>query len=46
LEQDLVKLPGAPAWKELEGIELVAVCNRNKKRAEEIAENLGVPKVY
>lgn len=35
-----------PAWKELEGVELVAVCNRTRKRAEEVAEKFGVPKVY
>ncbi|CAA9486969.1 MAG: oxidoreductase domain protein [uncultured Segetibacter sp.] len=35
-----------PAWKELEGVELVAVCNRTRKRAEEVAEKFGVSKVY
>lgn len=35
-----------PAWKELEGVELVAVCNRTRKRAEEVAAKFGVPKVY
>lgn len=34
------------AWKELEGVELVAVCNRTLKRAEEIAVKFGVPTVY
>lgn len=34
------------AWKELEGIELVAVCNRTRQRAEEIATKFGVPMVY
>ncbi|HLL41895.1 MAG TPA: Gfo/Idh/MocA family oxidoreductase, partial [Segetibacter sp.] len=35
-----------PAWKELEGVEIVAVCDRNRKRAEEVAGKFGVPKVY
>jgi predicted dehydrogenase len=35
-----------PAWKELEGVELVAVCNRTRARAEEVAEKFGVPAVY
>jgi predicted dehydrogenase len=35
-----------PAWKELEGVELVAVYNRTRKRAEEVAAKFGVPKVY
>jgi predicted dehydrogenase len=35
-----------PAWKELEGVELVAVCNQTRKRAEEVAAKFGVPKVY
>ena len=35
-----------PAWKELEGVELVAVCNRSRTRAEEVATRFGVPKVY
>jgi predicted dehydrogenase len=34
------------AWKELEGVELVAVYNRTRKRAEEVAAKFGVPKVY
>ncbi|MGI8633849.1 MAG: Gfo/Idh/MocA family protein [Segetibacter sp.] len=34
------------AWKELEGVELVAVYNRTKKRAEEVAAKFGVPAVY
>lgn len=34
------------AWKELEGVELVAVCNRTRSRAEEIAQKFGVPAVY
>lgn len=35
-----------PAWKELDGVELIAVCNRTRSRAEEIAQKFGVPKVY
>lgn len=35
-----------PAWKELEGVEIVAVCDRDRKRAEEVAVKFGVPKVY
>jgi predicted dehydrogenase len=35
-----------PAWQELEGVELVAVCNRTRARAEEIAQRFGVPAVY
>ena len=34
------------AWKELAGIELVAVCNRTRSKAEELAKRFGVPKVY
>jgi D-apiose dehydrogenase len=34
------------AWKEIEGVELVAVCNRTRTRAEEIAKKFSVPKVY
>jgi predicted dehydrogenase len=35
-----------PAWKELEGVELIAVCNRTRKRAEEVAEKFGIPNIY
>ena len=35
-----------PAWKELEGVELVAVCNRTRKKAEEVALKFRIPKVY
>jgi predicted dehydrogenase len=35
-----------PAWKELEGVELVAVCNRHRVKAEQVAEKFGVAKVY
>jgi predicted dehydrogenase len=35
-----------PAWKELEGVKLVAVYNRTGKRAQEVAAKFGVPKVY
>lgn len=35
-----------PAWKELDGVELIAVCNRTRSRAEEIAQKFGVPSVY
>ena len=34
------------AWKELEGVELVAVFNRTRKRAEEVAAKFNIPKVY
>ena len=34
------------AWRELEGIELVAVYNRTRSKAEAIAERFGVPAVY
>lgn len=33
------------AWKELEGVELVAVYNKTKKKAEEVAKRFSVPKV-
>lgn len=35
-----------PAWKELDGIELVAVCNRTRSKADEVAAKFGIPKVY
>lgn len=35
-----------PAWKELDGVELVAVCNRTRSRAEEMAQKFSVPRVY
>lgn len=35
-----------PAWLELEGIELVAVCDRNFAKAEAIAQGFGIPNVY
>src|SRR5687768_12035024 len=35
-----------PAWKELDGVEPVAVFNRTRKRAEEVASKFGIPKVY
>lgn len=34
------------AWKELEGVELIAVYNRTRASAEEIAKKFFVPKVY
>lgn len=34
------------AWKEVGGVELVAVYNRTRKKAEETAARFGVPKVY
>ncbi len=34
------------AWKELDGVELVAVYNRTKSKAEAVAKKFGVPKVY
>lgn len=35
-----------PAWKELEGIELVAVYNRTRPKAESIAARFSIPAVY
>lgn len=35
-----------PAWKELGGVELVAVCNRTREKAEDVAAKFGIPKVY
>ena len=35
-----------PVWKELAGVELVAVYNRTRARAEEVAIKFGMPKVY
>lgn len=35
-----------PAWRELEGIELVALYNRTKSKAETLAHKFNVPKVY
>lgn len=35
-----------PAWHELEGVELVAVYNRTRSKAEEVAKKFGVPRVY
>lgn len=35
-----------PAWMELEGIELVALYNRTKSKAETLAHQYGVPRVY
>jgi D-apiose dehydrogenase len=35
-----------PAWQELEGVELVAAYNRTKSKAEAIAANFGIPRVY
>jgi predicted dehydrogenase len=35
-----------PAWFELEGIELVALYNRTKSKAETLAEKYKVPRVY
>jgi predicted dehydrogenase len=34
------------AWRELEGIELVAVCDKTKQRAEDLAHKFDVPQVY
>ena len=34
------------AWRELEGVELVAVYNRTRSKAQAIAERFGVPRVY
>jgi len=35
-----------PAWMELEGIELVALYNRTRSKAEALAHQFGVPRVY
>ena len=35
-----------PAWMELEGIELVALYNRTKSKAEALAHKFNVPRVY
>lgn len=35
-----------PAWQELEGVELVAVYNRTRRKAELVASRFGVPRVY
>ena len=35
-----------PAWKELEGADLVAVYNRTRSKAEAIAQTFGIPSVY
>lgn len=34
------------AWKELEGIEIVAICNRTRSKAMKLAEKFGIPNVY
>ena len=34
------------AWKEIPGVELVAVYNRTKRKAEEVAQRFGIPEVY
>jgi|SRR5262245_19096125 len=34
------------AWRELVGVECVALCNRTRDRAEELARKFGVPAVY
>jgi predicted dehydrogenase len=34
------------AWKELQGVEIVAVCNRTRARAEEVAQLFQIPMVY
>ncbi|WP_266367374.1 Gfo/Idh/MocA family protein [Tellurirhabdus rosea] len=35
-----------PAWQELDGVELVAVYNRTRSRAEDVAARFGVPRVF
>ncbi|MEO5977410.1 MAG: Gfo/Idh/MocA family oxidoreductase [Chryseolinea sp.] len=35
-----------PAWMELEGIELVALYNRTKSKAEKLAQQFNIPNVY
>jgi D-apiose dehydrogenase len=34
------------AWKELQGVECVAICNRTRSKGEKLAAELGVPTVY
>jgi predicted dehydrogenase len=34
------------AWKELPGVQIVAVCNRTRTRAEEVAQLFQIPRVY
>jgi predicted dehydrogenase len=34
------------AWQELQGVELVAVYNRTRERAEAVAKEFGIPRVY
>lgn len=34
------------AWKRLEGVELLAICDENKEKAQEMADKYGVSKVY
>uniref|UniRef100_A0A7C4KHF7 Gfo/Idh/MocA family oxidoreductase n=1 Tax=Anaerolinea thermolimosa TaxID=229919 RepID=A0A7C4KHF7_9CHLR len=35
-----------PAWLEVGGVQLVAVCNRTVEKAEQVARRFGVPRVY
>lgn len=35
-----------PAWQEIEGVEIVAVYNRTRKRAESVARKFGIDSVY
>ena len=35
-----------PAWQELEGVELVALYDRTKSKAESLAHKFNAPKVY
>jgi predicted dehydrogenase len=35
-----------PAWKELSGVECVALYNRTRSKAEELAQEWGIPAVY
>jgi len=35
-----------PAWKKLEGVELVGLCDRDPEKASRVAQKFGVPKVY
>ena len=34
------------AWQRMPEVEIVAMCNRSVEKANEIAEDYGVPKVY
>lgn len=35
-----------PAWLELEGVQLVALCNKDRQAAEKVAQKFSVPNIY